>query len=1079
MSENYELDIGRANGNSHEAHNHFNGDGGHRGGKGQGSGWTNSDHHQSSGWTRGHGPRGQDRRGARPDPAQLPYTESILNDPEYKLPFDPWRLFDALNRRWYYLIGGAALLGAGAFFLAMILVDYSVSVKLIRREMPNAFRTGDSASTYQPHEFSEITLMSLMRTPELLDRVSTSMKPPVPVSKLLKSTKVSPTQDPDTVILTVKGKDDLNGMVELVNNYAEEIIRFTRQMQSTESGEVSVVLSNKLAAIDMEIDTVNKQLLRISPNAGLGSFEKETEAYLGELAKIDLKLQAAKANYEVVDARISVLTNSLAKQTPQNEELAVARQELAKLRRELTDLHPSVITKIEQIKRLEGLPPSSVTNSVALSSVALSQLHELERERLGLQKEIESYQEIFDKQKLERGSMSQKAMDFAGVQSKLDSLKLKRKLLETQWQESQIFMGSAMGYYKALSRATIKDVHVQNRWMKVGLLGMMGALFGFLASASLIMIVEAMDARLKTASDVERTTQLPLLATLGDLRKMDPAEQVNWAFRTLTILKGKLSGSSNQALVCGFISSGHGEGRSTWINLLVSAASQRGLRVLTVDTRPTATKPEVSKPSKKEKARDKDRSEPVKEREEPNENTSTDVLASPLDVTQQLTGPDSQPIVHIPLPGWVWNLERRNQWQKAMAHWKQIDNLVLLVELPPASQQESILLAEKLPQIIWLTGSGKADARETIQQLETLRHAHCNVVGAVLNQEPSTFVKRHFSRWFYRAAAVALTMSATLLYAADETNVSFSVSTPIKRAAWQQRLTLGPGDGLDFTLFGHPELSRTNIVVGPDGRLTYLQATDIPVVGLTIEELRAKMDEELAKYYIAPRTIVTPVAFNSKKYFVLGKVVTKGVFTLDRPLTIIEAVARARGLETGLYERNTVEMADLGHSVLVRDGKKMNVDFEKLFYEGDLSQNIPLEPNDYLYFAGMAVNEIYMLGEVMNPGPLGFTPRATMIAALTDRGGFTSRAYKKKVLVIRGSLNQPETFVVDTSAILEAREPDFKLQPKDIIYVSARPWIKVEELLDAAADAFIQGAITTWTGGNIGPLITRPLLPQL
>ena len=278
---------------------------------------------------------------------------------------------------------------------------------------------------------------------------------------------------------------------------------------------------------------------------------------------------------------------------------------------------------------------------------------------------------------------------------------------------------------------------------------------------------------------------------------------------------------------------------------------------------------------------------------------------------------------------------------------------------------------------------------------------------------------------------------------------------------------------------GHPELARTNIVVGPDGRLSYLQAADIPVVGMTIEEIRARMDEELAKYYVAPRTIITPVAFNSKKYFVLGKVVTKGVFTMDRPVTVIEAVARARGLETGLYERNTVELADLGHSFLVRDGKKMPLDFQKLFLEGDLSQNIPLEPNDYLFFAGTAVNEIYILGEVLNPGPLGFTPNATMIAALTDRGGFTSRAYKKKVLVVRGSLNQPETFIVDTSAILAAKEPDFKLQPKDIVYVNARPWIKVEELLDAAAEAFIQGAITTWSGANIGPIFTRPILPQL
>jgi hypothetical protein len=68
-------------------------------------------------------------------------------------------------------------------------------------------------------------------------------------------------------------------------------------------------------------------------------------------------------------------------------------------------------------------------------------------------------------------------------------------------------------------------------------------------------------------------------------------------------------------------------------------------------------------------------------------------------------------------------------------------------------------------------------------------------------------------------------------------------------------------------------------------------------------------------------------------------------------------------------------------------------------------------------------------------------------------------------------LNRPETFVVDASAVLAARAPDLRLQPKDIVYVSARPWIKDEELLDAAATAFVQSAVIVWTGGHVNPLI--------
>jgi hypothetical protein len=66
--------------------------------------------------------------------------------------------------------------------------------------------------------------------------------------------------------------------------------------------------------------------------------------------------------------------------------------------------------------------------------------------------------------------------------------------------------------------------------------------------------------------------------------------------------------------------------------------------------------------------------------------------------------------------------------------------------------------------------------------------------------------------------------------------------------------------------------------------------------------------------------------------------------------------------------------------------------------------------------------------------------------------------------------------VVDASAVLSAGATDFRLEPRDIVYVHYRPWIKAEELLDLAASAFVQAAVITWTGGNIGPLIRTPII---
>ncbi|NOS71221.1 MAG: hypothetical protein HOP33_14975 [Verrucomicrobia bacterium] len=310
---------------------------------------------------------------------------------------------------------------------------------------------------------------------------------------------------------------------------------------------------------------------------------------------------------------------------------------------------------------------------------------------------------------------------------------------------------------------------------------------------------------------------------------------------------------------------------------------------------------------------------------------------------------------------------------------------------------------------------------------------------------------------------------------AINTNMSLTANSPSMRAQWQKKLTLGPGDLLNFVLFDQPELSRRDVPIGPDGRVTFLQAEDVMATGLTIDELRSKFDDALGKYYRNARTIITPSAYRSKKFFLLGSVVTKGVFPLDRPTTMIQAIAGAGGLETGLFEQNTVELADLSHSFIIRQSKRLPVDFEKLFQQGDLTQNIALEPDDYIYFASASANEIFVVGAVNGPGLMNYTPNATVMAAITARGGFADKAYQSRVLVIRGSLNKPETFVVNTKAILGAESPDFKLQPKDIVYVARRPWARAEEILDAGATAFIQAALVTWTGQKVGPIISTPI----
>ena len=149
------------------------------------------------------------------------------------------------------------------------------------------------------------------------------------------------------------------------------------------------------------------------------------------------------------------------------------------------------------------------------------------------------------------------------------------------------------------------------------------------------------------------------------------------------------------------------------------------------------------------------------------------------------------------------------------------------------------------------------------------------------------------------------------------------MAPPPGQGSWCDHYTIGPGDVFDFGLYGHPEARREKIAVEPDGNVSYLQATGIHAAGLTIDELRARMEPIFAATYKMPRVLIAPVELRSKKYFIVGKVVENGDYLMDRPTTLLEALAKAHGLETGLVENRNADLADLSHSFLVRHGQRV------------------------------------------------------------------------------------------------------------------------------------------------------------
>ena len=980
-----------------------------------------------------------------------------------ELPFDPARLFDAWLRRWYLWLTAGLVMGglaAGWYFPKN---HTTAAMQLIRRDVPILFRASELGDAFKPQQFNDQTLVTLVRSPEIFQRVSERTHPHIPVGKLAPVLMAAPERDTDLVTLTYKGQDTPQVAIQILNIFAEEIVRFTQEMQAKEGSDVAKSLSDKLAVVETNLASVSQEMTQFPPELKVLDTDKQTEAYLVQLSDLEVK-------YELV--RIELEASN-----PAADRLQLARDELATLLIRYTEAHPLVRDAQARVNALEKQFAASTNGPAGTNAKSkLSAVPPTAQNRL-LAKQLEEIQSLRQKVQEKLSGLSGKNMGYAVAKNRYQSLQMLRTMLSSRQHEAELYAQNAMGYYQIFHPAGIERAASKINWPKVLVLIGGATLFGMLSVSGWVVVKEVADGRIKTGRDLAREAKAPLLATLGDLSLMSEEARRAWAFRAWTINKGKIS---------------HSEGRSTWIELLAQTAYQRGLRVLVAATRPTDDPPLHPH----ETSDKKDHAMKI--------SVAKSVITFPFQAVQHLSDPKTHSIVHIPLPGWVWNLERRTQWQSALEEWQKMENLVFLVELPPACEPEAVLLAEKLPHLIWLADSGKATIAETREHIETLRHVGCQLAGVVLNHEPPSFFRKHLSRWL-GTAALFLALSAPTQLQAVEASPKVQATpalgqddflpepagaqptnpppaAPLQgapRAAWQQRLTLGPGDILTLGFYGDTNLTKSDVTIGLDGRINYLQAQNILAAGLTVDELRDALNAELAKYYRAPRAIVIPVTYRSKKYYVMGRVTTKGVYVLDRPISILEAVSRARGLETGVVDRNSVDLADLQRSFLLRQGKRVPVDFEKLFQEGDFSQNVSLEPEDFLYFAPASLKEVYVLGEVRAPGIAAFTEGATAIRTISERGGFTESAYTNHVMVIRGSLTHPRAFSVNSWAVLDGREGDFKLEPRDIIFVSKRPFLKVEELLDLAVSSFLESATTSWVGENVGPFIAQPILPKL
>jgi polysaccharide biosynthesis/export protein len=288
--------------------------------------------------------------------------------------------------------------------------------------------------------------------------------------------------------------------------------------------------------------------------------------------------------------------------------------------------------------------------------------------------------------------------------------------------------------------------------------------------------------------------------------------------------------------------------------------------------------------------------------------------------------------------------------------------------------------------------------------------------------------------------------------------------------------TLGPGDKMEIELEDDTN-SLTATVVGPDGKIYFNLLPGIDVWGLTLGQTRQVIEHDLARYVRGtPQVNLTLRDVESKHVWLLGRFQQPGVYNMAAPTTLLEAIAAAGGSQSFAGQRQISEggpigedLADFNHSFVVRGNKMVPVDFHRLLEKGDLSQNIYLQPDDFIYFAPSYAKEVYVLGAVLQPKPVQYVRGMTLMQAIAGAYGTIRDAWLDHVTIIRGSLAEPDVAFVNYYDIAKGRTPDVALEPGDIIYVPLTRYRYLRKYLDVALDTFVSSVAI-----NAGTKISTP-----
>lgn len=153
---------------------------------------------------------------------------------------------------------------------------------------------------------------------------------------------------------------------------------------------------------------------------------------------------------------------------------------------------------------------------------------------------------------------------------------------------------------------------------------------------------------------------------------------------------------------------------------------------------------------------------------------------------------------------------------------------------------------------------------------------------------------------------------------------------------------LNPGDSVLVSVWREDALQK-EVRVLPDGSITFPLAGRVEVGGMNVTDAAAAVAVKLKDYLPDPNVTMVITSIEGNHAYVLGKVMKPGPVVMTRPVTVLQALSLAGGLD---------KFADEDAIKVVRrkgaEQEILPVNYRDLIAGRNMATNLPLQAGDTL-----------------------------------------------------------------------------------------------------------------------------------